>query len=352
MPAPFDNTYNSPEHDAFVTKVKYQRTRRVLHPQHRRRRRARAARARHGTTCSGRGRITTPTWACSAITTASRGASRRIEDMTPARDRARCRRRCGRTSGRCARITTQVSRAHEARPSPATSPTRWRSPAAPGGGRSRTPRQREPAGVLRSVARRRAASTTTRHPRARRPHPRLAGVPLPRSRPRRAAPRQPLTDWELASRLSYFLWSSIPDEELRRAAAAGELRDPAALARQVQAHDRRPEGAPAGDGVLRPVARLLPLRPVSRRRHRALPRVHRRGQGGDVRRGGLVLRVHRPAATAGERDPARRLHVPEHDRWRAFYGIDGPRRRRPTRSSGSTARARSTAAACCASARC
>ena len=26
VPAPFDNTYNSPEHDAFVIKVKYQRT--------------------------------------------------------------------------------------------------------------------------------------------------------------------------------------------------------------------------------------------------------------------------------------------------------------------------------------
>ena len=28
---------------------------------------------------------------------------------------------------------------------------------------------------------------------------------------------KPLSDWELASRLSYFLWSSIPDAELRRA---------------------------------------------------------------------------------------------------------------------------------------
>jgi hypothetical protein len=45
---------------------------------------------------------------------------------------------------------------------------------------------------------------------------------------------KPLTNWELASRLSFFLWSSIPDEELRRAAAAGELSDPAALAKQVQ----------------------------------------------------------------------------------------------------------------------
>jgi hypothetical protein len=43
-----------------------------------------------------------------------------------------------------------------------------------------------------------------------------------------------LDGWELASRMSFFLWSSIPDEELRRAAAAGELRDPAGLARQVK----------------------------------------------------------------------------------------------------------------------
>src|SRR5690606_38622858 len=36
---------------------------------------------------------------------------------------------------------------------------------------------------------------------------------------------QPLDDWEVASRLSFFLWSSVPDAELRRAAAAGELRE-------------------------------------------------------------------------------------------------------------------------------
>ncbi|MEO7191165.1 MAG: DUF1592 domain-containing protein, partial [Vicinamibacterales bacterium] len=43
-----------------------------------------------------------------------------------------------------------------------------------------------------------------------------------------------LNSWEMASRLSFFLWSSIPDEELRRAAAAGELTDSALLARQVK----------------------------------------------------------------------------------------------------------------------
>jgi mono/diheme cytochrome c family protein len=44
----------------------------------------------------------------------------------------------------------------------------------------------------------------------------------------------PLSNWEMASRLSYFLWSSIPDDELRRAAAAGELRDARGIQRQVR----------------------------------------------------------------------------------------------------------------------
>jgi hypothetical protein len=43
-----------------------------------------------------------------------------------------------------------------------------------------------------------------------------------------------LSQWELASRLSYFLWSSIPDDELRRAAAAGELSTTHNLEKQVK----------------------------------------------------------------------------------------------------------------------
>jgi hypothetical protein len=41
-------------------------------------------------------------------------------------------------------------------------------------------------------------------------------------------------DYELANRLSYFLWSSMPDAELRAAAAAGKLRNPAGLQAQAQ----------------------------------------------------------------------------------------------------------------------
>jgi mono/diheme cytochrome c family protein len=45
---------------------------------------------------------------------------------------------------------------------------------------------------------------------------------------------KPLSSFELASRISYFLWSSIPDDELLRAAGAGELNTSAGLQRQVK----------------------------------------------------------------------------------------------------------------------
>jgi hypothetical protein len=41
-------------------------------------------------------------------------------------------------------------------------------------------------------------------------------------------------DFELASRLSFFLWSTIPDDELLQAASKGILRTPAGLERQVR----------------------------------------------------------------------------------------------------------------------
>jgi hypothetical protein len=48
------------------------------------------------------------------------------------------------------------------------------------------------------------------------------------------AAAKPLSQWELATRMSYFLWSSIPDDELRRAAAAGELTNPQQVQKQVK----------------------------------------------------------------------------------------------------------------------
>ena len=43
-----------------------------------------------------------------------------------------------------------------------------------------------------------------------------------------------ISDYELATRLSYFLWSSTPDDELLAAAGSGKLRDPAQLEAQVR----------------------------------------------------------------------------------------------------------------------
>ena len=54
--------------------------------------------------------------------------------------------------------------------------------------------------------------------------------------PEGAAPNAPyrISDLELASRLSFFLWSSIPDDELLDVAAAGSLREPGVLEGQVR----------------------------------------------------------------------------------------------------------------------
>ena len=49
-----------------------------------------------------------------------------------------------------------------------------------------------------------------------------------------------LGDLDLASRLSFFLWGSVPDEELLKTAVRGKLKDPASLEQQVQRMLRDP----------------------------------------------------------------------------------------------------------------
>ncbi|MFN6050391.1 MAG: DUF1592 domain-containing protein, partial [Planctomycetia bacterium] len=46
--------------------------------------------------------------------------------------------------------------------------------------------------------------------------------------------RTTLNDWEIASRLSYMIWSTMPDEELFLLAKQGKLRDKAELAKQLK----------------------------------------------------------------------------------------------------------------------
>jgi hypothetical protein len=52
--------------------------------------------------------------------------------------------------------------------------------------------------------------------------------------PAKATKSYKLSDLELASRLSFFLWSSIPDDELLTLAEKGQLSQPATLQKQIQ----------------------------------------------------------------------------------------------------------------------
>jgi len=77
------------------------------------------------------------------------------------------------------------------------------------------------------------------------------GTPGPTAAATSAAPANVrLTGLELASRLSFFLWSSIPDEELLDVAASGRLSDPAVLEGQVtrMLADPRAEALPVNFG--------------------------------------------------------------------------------------------------------
>jgi len=81
-----------------------------------------------------------------------------------------------------------------------------------------------------------------------------------------ATARKPykLGDFALASRLSYFLWSSLPDESLLASAERGELSDPAELERQARRMLADPKSRALVDNFagqwleLRKVARIKP----------------------------------------------------------------------------------------------
>ena len=64
------------------------------------------------------------------------------------------------------------------------------------------------------------------------------------------------TDYEMASRLSYFLWNSTPDDSLLDAAAAGQLSDPADIEAEV---DRMLADPRARHGFRNMVAEMLEL---------------------------------------------------------------------------------------------
>lgn len=72
-----------------------------------------------------------------------------------------------------------------------------------------------------------------------------------------------LNPYELASRLSYFLWSSMPDEDLMRAAANGSLQKPAALRAQIGRMLKDPKAKALGENFAGQWLMLRSLKNVS-----------------------------------------------------------------------------------------
>jgi hypothetical protein len=230
VPAPFDNTYNSPEHDAFVMKVKYQRTDDFF--------------TKNMVDGDDRARLEeawTDLFGSWPYHDAYLGmlldhyqvtaGSRKIAEMTPAAiaalpAAARPHVTRLRAHHDAVAATLTAAQPRHVDDALAFASKAWRRPLTAG---ERT--------SLRAFYR--ASRTTTKLSHDAAVRALVARILMSPAFLYRVegAPRGTeslLDDWEMASRLSFFLWSSIPDDELRRAAAAGTLRDPEVLAAQVR----------------------------------------------------------------------------------------------------------------------
>ena len=117
---------------------------------------------------------------------------------------------------------------------------------------------------------------------------------------------RPLTEFELASRLSYFLWSSMPDDELFREARARTLR--ANLRRQVVRMLDDPRSDEFVENFAGQWLQLRKLGGVARDKD-LFPGFDDTLAGRDAQGDGAVLRVH-PAKQSQRAGTARlRLHV-------------------------------------------
>ena len=125
-----------------------------------------------------------------------------------------------------------------------------------------------------------------------------------------AGPMRPITGLDLASRLSFFLWSSVPDDELLNLAVSGKLSNPEVAEAASGAHAGRSEVQFVDRELRRPVAvssqpRLCEARPHDLRRLGRKPALQH------ATRNGVILRQHRAREPQRPRSAARRLYVSE-----------------------------------------
>ena len=118
-----------------------------------------------------------------------------------------------------------------------------------------------------------------------------------------------ISDLELASRLSFFLWSSIPDDELLDAGGAGPAEEAGGARAAGAPHARRPD---ARDALVSNFAGqwlyLRNLRNVQPELER-VPRLRRQPAAGVPARDRAVLRQHHARGPQRARPADRRLHV-------------------------------------------
>ena len=117
-----------------------------------------------------------------------------------------------------------------------------------------------------------------------------------------------ISDLELASRLSFFLWSSIPDLELIKLASANKLHEPAVLEAAGRSHDRRSAFAGAGPELHRPVAEH-PRHRCQRAGREPVPGFRQHAARCLQARNRAVLRQHHPGRPQRRRSADGGLHL-------------------------------------------
>jgi mono/diheme cytochrome c family protein len=230
VPAPFDNTYNSPEHDAFVVKVKYQRND-AFFTNHIVDGKDRTQLEDAWTDLFGSWpyhdaylgmlvehfKLTLPTTRIGELSPAAINAlAPEPRTHVAALKRHYDQVRKAMAAGEPQHITDALTFASRA----------WRRPLT----------ARESASLRGFYRTQRDVNKLDHDDAIRALLARVLVSPafLYRFEPPAQRTERALDNWELASRLSFFLWSSVPDDELRRAAAAGALSTTEGLAQQVK----------------------------------------------------------------------------------------------------------------------
>ena len=145
----------------------------------------------------------------------------------------------------------------------------------------------------------------------------------PAQRRRHCAGRSlPDQDFDLAARLSYFLWSSMPDDELLRLAAREHLRRPDVLESQVKRMLRDPRSRALAEQFAGQWLQTRKLDDVHARPE-ALPRLRRVAEAAMLEEDRALLRVDSGRGPERARISGRGLHVRERAARAGTTGLPG-----------------------------